>query len=108
MKAEDKYEEKNISLPAELAEGVYSNLAIISHTPTEFIVDFVRTIPNIKAATVKARVILTPDHAKRFAAAMLDNVERYEQEFGEIKITNPHPPKEVPQSFNGPTTKGEA
>ena len=63
----------NIELPEEVAEGIYSNLAIISHSNSEFIVDFIRMVPNVPKAKVKSRVILTPQHAKRLMRALMDN-----------------------------------
>jgi hypothetical protein len=74
----------NIDLPEEIAEGVYSNLAIIAHSNSEFVVDFVRIVPNTPKAKVKSRVILTPEHAKRLAAALADNIKKYEKQFGPI------------------------
>jgi hypothetical protein len=74
----------NIELPEDIAEGTYSNLAIISHSNSEFVVDFVRLVPNVPKAKVKARIILTPDHAKRLMRALADNVKRYEAQFGAI------------------------
>jgi len=74
----------NIELPEEVAEGIYSNLAIISHSHSEFVVDFVRLVPNVPKAKVKARVILTPQHAKRLMGALADNVKKYEAQFGVI------------------------
>ena len=75
----------NIELPEEVAEGVYSNLAIIGHSNTEFVVDFVRIVPNAPKARVKSRVILTPAHAKRLLSALADNVQKYEKQFGPIQ-----------------------
>lgn len=74
----------NIELPEEVAEGIYSNLAIISHSHSEFVVDFIRMVPNVPKAKVKARVILTPQHAKRLMAALNDNIKKYESQFGVI------------------------
>ena len=74
----------NIELPEDIAEGVYSNLAIISHSNSEFVVDFVRIVPNAPKAKVKSRVILTPEHAKRLLAALNDNIKKYEKQFGSI------------------------
>ena len=68
----------NIELPEDIAEGVYSNLAIISHSNTEFVVDFIRMMPNVPQAKVKSRIILTPEHAKRLMNALIDNVKRFE------------------------------
>lgn len=90
----------NIELPEEIAEGVYSNLAIISHSPTEFVLDFIRMVPNVPKAKVKARVIVTPEHAKRLLKALADNVKRYEAQFG--VITEPDQPPFPPMTFNTP------
>jgi hypothetical protein len=79
----------NIELPEEVAEGVYSNLAIISHSHSEFVVDFVRLLPNVPKAKVKSRVIITPEHAKRFLKALADNIEKYEAQHGLIKDQGP-------------------
>ncbi|MGB3800318.1 MAG: DUF3467 domain-containing protein [Lewinella sp.] len=78
----------SIDLPEDIAEGVYSNLAIITHSSSEFVVDFVRIVPNAPKAKVKSRVILTPEHAKRLLAALADNVQKYERQFGAINNTN--------------------
>ena len=64
----------NIELPEEMAEGIYSNLAIISHSPQEFVIDFIRVMPGVPKAKVKSRVVVTPEHAKRFMKALIDNV----------------------------------
>ena len=74
----------NIELPEEMAEGIYSNLAIISHSPQEFVVDFIRVMPGVPKARVKARIVITPEHAKRLMKALIDNVKKYEQQFGVI------------------------
>lgn len=77
----------NIELTDEIAEGKYSNLAIISHSPTEFIVDFAQVMPGAPKAKVRSRVILTPQHAKRLYKALADNLSKYESQFGTIKET---------------------
>ncbi|WP_235299559.1 DUF3467 domain-containing protein [Portibacter marinus] len=74
----------NIDLPEEIAEGTYSNLAIISHSHSEFVVDFIRLVPNVPKAKVKSRIIITPEHAKRLMKALADNVAKYEKQFGPI------------------------
>ena len=89
----------NIELPEELAEGTYANLAIISHSPSEFVLDFVRIMPNLPQAKVKSRIILTPEHAKRLLQALNDNVRRYEQQFGKIQDKEAPP---MPMNFNTP------
>ncbi|MBK7870242.1 MAG: DUF3467 domain-containing protein [Saprospiraceae bacterium] len=90
----------NIELSEEVAEGVYSNLAIISHSPSEFVLDFIRIMPNVPKAKVKARIILTPQHAKRLLNALNDNVKKYESQFG--LIDEPEQPPFPPMSFNTP------
>lgn len=92
----------NIELDEQTAEGVYSNLAIINHSVSEFIVDFIKIMPGAPKAKVKSRIILTPQHAKRLSKALADNVKRFENAHGEIKDYEQPP---VPINF-GPT--GEA
>ncbi len=75
-----------IALTPEVAEGTYSNLAIIAHSNSEFIVDFVRIMPGTPKANVKSRIILTPEHAKRLLAALQDNITKFEQQHGPIKM----------------------
>jgi hypothetical protein len=75
----------NIDLPEDIAEGIYSNLAIISHSNAEFVVDFIRMMPNVPKAKVKSRVILTPQHAKRLLKALNDNIKKFEGQFGIIE-----------------------
>ena len=89
----------NIELDASVAEGIYSNLAIINHSVSEFVVDFVNIMPGIPKSKVKSRIILTPQHAKRLSKALHDNVKRFEQAHGEIKDYEQPP---VPLNF-GPT-----
>ncbi|MBK7148273.1 MAG: DUF3467 domain-containing protein [Bacteroidetes bacterium] len=91
----------NIELPEDVAEGTYSNLAIISHSPQEFVVDFIRILPNIPKAKVKSRILLTPEHAKRFMKALAENVKKYEQQFGTI---NDKEQPMMPMNF-GPTAQ---
>jgi len=76
----------NIELGEKEAEGIYSNLAIITHSPAEFVIDFTRVLPGIPKAKVHARIVMTPQHARMFLGAMQDNIEKYESKFGEIKI----------------------
>ena len=97
--SKDQKGQINIELDASVAEGTYSNLAIINHSVSEFVVDFVKIMPGIPKNKVKSRIILTPQHAKRFSKALLDNVKRFEQAHGEIKDYD-HPP--IPLNF-GPT-----
>lgn len=85
MAEEKKQNQVNIELSEEIAEGIYSNLAIISHSHSEFVVDFIRMLPNVPKAKVKSRVILTPTHAKRLLHALADNVKKYEAQHGPIQ-----------------------
>lgn len=92
----------NINLTPEIAEGIYANLAIISHSSSEFVADFIRMMPGLKQATVKSRIILTPEHAKKLLFALQENVAKYEAQFGKIKITGtPTPGSTIPMSFGG-------
>jgi len=79
----------NIELSEEIAQGVYSNLAVITHSSSEFVVDFVRIMPGIPKANVKSRIILTPEHAKRLMLALQDNMKKFETVHGTIKVTGP-------------------
>ncbi|MEI7802340.1 MAG: DUF3467 domain-containing protein, partial [Bacteroidota bacterium] len=74
----------NIELSEEIAEGIYSNLAIITHSNQEFILDFIKMMPGIPKAKVKARIVLTPQHAKRFLKALQENIKKFEGQNGEI------------------------
>lgn len=90
----------NIELPEDISDGVYSNLAIISHSPSEFVVDFIRMMPNVPKAKVKSRVILTPQHAKRLLRALSENIEKFEAQFG--PIDEPEQPPFPPMNFSVP------
>ena len=92
----------NIELPEELAQGVYSNLAIVNHSPTEFVVDFISMMPGMPKAKVKSRVVLTPQHAKRLMKALAENVSKFESQHGAIKDVDPNV---VPLSFGGPAAE---
>lgn len=98
---ENQENQINIELSAEVAEGTYSNLAIISHSSSEFVVDFIRIMPGTPKANVKSRIILTPEHAKRLLFALEENVAKYESVFGKIKTADGafNPP--MPMNFNG-------
>lgn len=88
MAEEKKIQKKgqiNIELDEKVAQGIYSNLAIINHSVSEFVVDFVTIMPGVPKSKVKSRIILTPQHAKRFLRALGDNVKRFENNHGEIK-----------------------
>lgn len=82
----DQNNQIDIELPEDIAEGTYANLAIISHSNAEFIVDFVRIMPGVPKGKVKTRIILTPQHTKRLLYALRDNVKKFENTFGEIEL----------------------
>lgn len=103
MSDQNKKEQQiNIELDEKMAEGTYSNLAIINHSVSEFVVDFISMMPGAPKAKVKSRIILTPQHAKRLMKALSDNVSRFEKAHGAIKDYEQPP---IPLNF-GPT--GEA
>ena len=94
----------NIELSEEIAEGEYANLAMIAHSSSEFVIDFIRLMPGLPKAKVKARVVLTPEHAKRLLAALADNIAKFENHYGPIKQVADGPA--FPMNFGG--TMGEA
>lgn len=94
----------NIELSEETAEGIYANLAMIAHSNSEFVIDFIRLMPGVQKAKVKSRIVITPEHAKRLLKALSENIAKYEQTFGPIK-QNDEAPK-FPMNFGG--TIGEA
>ena len=91
-----------INLPEQVAEGHYSNLAIISHSPSEFIIDFATALPGLQKANVKSRIILTPEHAKRLLLSLQENVTRYESSFAKIEIHRNMPSAYDPIMNMGP------
>jgi hypothetical protein len=93
-----------IELPQDVAQGEYANFAIITHSSSDFVLDFARVLPGMPKSQVKSRVILAPEHAKRLLAALQENIVRYEREFGPIKIPNQEPRTISPF----PVSKGEA
>ena len=94
----------NIELSEDIAEGIYSNLAMIAHSNSEFVIDFIRLMPGVPKAKVKSRIVITPEHAKRLSNALIDNIRKYEETFGPIKKTVDTP--KFPINFGG--TVGEA
>lgn len=94
----------NIELSEEIAEGIYSNLAIITHSNSEFVLDFIRIMPGVPKAKVKSRIVLTPEHAKRLLSALEDNIEKFENLNGPIKVKNEN--SGFPMNFGG--TMGQA
>ena len=95
----------NIELPEEVAEGIYSNLAIITHSNSEFVIDFIQVLPGVPKAKVKNRVVLTPQHAKRLMNALNENIKKYEANFGEIHEPGGGSVPDFPMNFGGPTAQ---
>ncbi|MCH5217532.1 MAG: DUF3467 domain-containing protein [Muribaculaceae bacterium] len=94
MANQDNKNQLQIQLRPEIAEGKYSNLAMIGHTPSDFLIDFIFAAPGIPQAPVVSRIIMTPENAKKLLFALSDNVKKYETQFGEIKLQN------NPNAFN--------
>lgn len=92
----------NIEISEEIAEGVYANLAIITHSHAEFVIDFVNVMPGTPKSKVKSRIILTPQHAKRFMKALTENVTRFESLNGKIQDLEE---VQLPMNFGGPTAQ---
>lgn len=92
----------NIEISEEIAEGQYANLAIITHSHAEFVLDFVNVMPGTPKSKVKSRIILTPQHAKRLMKALVDNVQKFEAANGTIKDIEDI---QIPMQFGGPTAQ---
>lgn len=101
MTQDKKKDGLNIELAEEIAEGIYSNLAIINHSPSEFVIDFIQMMPGIQKAKVKSRIVLTPQHAKRLMKALADNINKFENQHGNIKDVDST--GGTPINFGGPT-----
>ena len=102
--SDNKNNQLQVELPQDVAQGEYANFAIITHSSSDFIIDFARVLPGLPKAQVKSRVILAPEHAKRLLGALQENIVRYEREFGPIKIPQQEPRTVAPF----PGGKGEA
>ncbi|MDN6279623.1 MAG: DUF3467 domain-containing protein [Psychroflexus sp.] len=102
QKDDSKRKKLNIELDEDVAQGIYSNLVIINHSPTEFVLDYVNVMPGTPKSKVRSRVILTPQHAKRLLKALNDNIAKYENRHGKIEDEER---QNIPLNF-GPT--GEA
>ena len=102
MTEDKKQAQINIELDENIAEGIYSNLAIITHSHSEFVVDFVKLMPGAPKAKVKSRIILTPQHAKRLQKALLENIQKFENMHGPIKESEV---ESIPFSLGGPTAQ---
>ena len=92
----------NIEISEEVAEGMYANLAIITHSHAEFVIDFVNVMPGTPKSKVKSRIIFTPQHAKRFMKALIENVNRYEAANGDVKDLEE---VQIPLNFGGPAAQ---
>lgn len=95
----------NIELPEEVAQGTYSNLAVITHSSSEFVLDFIRIMPGIPKARVQSRIILNPEHAKRLMRALADNIAKFEDTHGKIKNVEGKNNPTIPMNFGGPTAQ---
>ena len=90
----------DIELPEDVADGIYSNLAVITHSNAEFIIDFIRILPGVPRAKVKSRILLTPQHARRLLKALQENISKYESSFGKINTDDGF--EGYPINFGGP------
>ncbi len=97
-----------IELKEEVAKGTYANLAILTHSTSEFIIDFVSVMPGLQKAGVQSRIVMTPEHAKRLLFALQDNIAKYEKNFGAIRM--PEQQQQGGKTFVPPLSdfKGEA
>lgn len=102
MEEQQNNNQLNIEISEEMAEGAYANLAIITHSHAEFVVDFINVMPNSPKSKVKSRIIFTPMHAKRFMKAMIENIQRFEAANGVIQDLEQI---EIPMNFGGPTAQ---
>ena len=93
----------NIELSNEVAQGSYSNLAIVTHSPSEFVIDFIRMLPGLPKAQVGNRIIMTPGNMKRLAQAINDNIRKYDNELGDIELNEPI--NNIPMGFGSPKAK---
>jgi len=96
---ENKGQQLQIEVKPEVAMGTYSNLAVVTHSQSEFVLDFVSMLPGMPKAEVASRVILVPEHAKRLLAALQDNLMKYEAQFGSIELQQPKQAQEGPRTI---------
>ena len=102
MEEQQNNNQLNIEISEEMSEGAYANLAIITHSHAEFVIDFISVMPNSPKSRVKSRIIFTPMHAKRFMKAMVENIQRFEASHGVIQDLEQI---EIPMNFGGPTAQ---
>lgn len=100
-----KNKQINIELKEDVGAGTYSNLAVITHSSSEFVFDFVRIMPGLPKAQVKSRVIMNPEHAKRLMLALQDNINKFESANGPIKDVGRGGGPNMPMNFGGPTAQ---
>ena len=103
--SENKQNQLNIELEDDIAQGIYSNLAVITHSNAEFVIDFIRIMTGAPNAKVKSRLILTPEHAKRLLSALNENVKKFEAAHGPIKNLQGPSNSGFPMGFGGPTAQ---
>ncbi|MEE9167233.1 MAG: DUF3467 domain-containing protein [Candidatus Neomarinimicrobiota bacterium] len=84
--SKEREQKINIELDEKVGSGEYANFAVITHSPAEFVMDFVRLLPGMPKAKVNSRIIMAPSHAKAFLNALTDNILRHEKKYGEIKV----------------------
>ena len=101
MENQEMNNQLQIELKEDIAQGIYANLAVITHSSSEFIVDFVRVMPGMPKAGVKSRIVLAPEHAKRLLRALEENIAKYERVFGPVRLADE-------QSLPPMAVKGEA
>lgn len=102
MENQNQPNQLNIEISEEVAEGSYANLAIITHSHAEFVIDFVNVMPGTPKSKVKSRIIFTPQHAKRFMNALTENIQRFEAANGKIQDLEEI---QLPMNFGGPTAQ---
>ena len=103
MKENKNVQQINIELSQEVSEGEYSNFVVVTHSPAEFVMDFIRVLPGMTKSKVKSRIIMAPMHAKTLMIALQDNINKFENKFGEIKIAKgkvPTPEIKLPDDDN--------
>ena len=91
MENQEMNNQLQIELKEDIAQGIYANLAVITHSSSEFIVDFVRVMPGMPKAGVKSRIVLAPEHTKRLLRALEENIGKYERTFGPIRLLDEQP-----------------
>ena len=91
--SEEKTKQISLELDAETANGTYSNLVVINHSSSEFIIDFANVMPGVERAKIRSRIILTPEHAKRMLQALQENINKYEEKF--VKKTSDTNEKQI-------------